>query len=624
MSLFFTFFSICFIVLFVVLIIDKKKIISIPECASNKYKIILFIFTSILVSYAQVFIVNFQFPYVGHDVYLVELRSISTLIYAIKNGIFATEWATPLSGSGILVYANPQYHQYSIFYFLNFLMPFWDAYLLVIFLFSLIGFISVYFIFRDIFNYDYGISLTGACFFSCTGYYVFHLMVGHWAFAYHPLTAFIVWAFFSPRFKFILRLLLTSLAFSIMLFGGAIQTIFFYTCFTLLGCAALLFKPNKDFFIRCVTILLSTCLAFILSFSKILPSFMLAVRINRGEQVLSDVPFWSIFDNLYYAFLVSTLSFFEKLLVLKKFFKISYPVLWERDISFPFILIVATIIIAIMYKKEIKNTFNSFWQKDKFKVILFSLFILLYVDMFYDKGLTHKMFPILNNINLTLRLASSLILPTLFIFIFLLKNFVLAKKNRVLFLIAINVFTIMFFVYRHVDIFIANKKDYVNMSHTIEDYRDVWNNINNNYDKYNVADISTKGDTGVLKQFSNSNTYNLISSRYPYEPIYGYELQTFKAKELGSPKKIVNGEYNFTHPNSLLFFDADYPQFSGFTLDQEDDLDKFLNFEKVDWKLPKIFSIANKITIISHLLVFASLFTYIIFYFIKLNRKQNK
>ncbi len=624
-SVIFSVVSILFAILFIALIRDKKTIVVLPSTISNKYKIAIFLLAAIVVSYAQVFITNFIFPYIGHDTILVESRMISMLIYGLKNGIFAKEWATPLWGAGLLQYANPQFPQFSVLYFLNFIMPFWDAYLFTMFIFSIIGFVSVYFIFQDIFKYDYQISLTGAIFFSCTGYYSFHMMVGHWTFIYHPLTAFVVWVFFSPRFKFVPRLLLTAVTFSIMIFGGSLTTIFFYTCFTLLGCAALLFKPNKDFFVRCATIVLSVMLSFVLSLSKILPSFMLSAKINRGDLMLHNVPFWKIFENIYYSFIVSTLSFFENVLMLRYFVNIEYKSLWERDMGFSFLILVVSIIIWVKYKKEIMAGFKDLWKTDRCKIVFFVAFILLYVDMFYDWGITHRIMPMLNSINLHLRLASALILPIIFIFCYLLKNFDLAQKNRTLFFIFINVVAISFFVYRHTDILVYDKGVWINSYVSIENYRDVWKNIKNNYDKYEVVSINNNSteyktlyafDTDAFKQFYDNynnysdDVYRLFSSQIPYEPIYGYSLETFKPKEVGDVKQIIDGRYNFTHPNSLLFFDENFPPFSGFAIDQEDDLDKFLHFEAVDWQLPQKFIIADKISIISYIIVLSILILY--------------
>lgn len=605
--------SIIFIIFFIILLKDKRTLISLS--LNKKNETIILIGLGILVGLANILLLNIKYPYSGHDFGLIIPRAMSLLLFGEKNGIFATEWASPLFGAGLLSYANPQYYQYSPIYFLTFLMPFWCAYNTFTFIFTIIGFISIYFLLKDIFKFDFLVSITGAVFFSCTGYYILHLRVGHWAFIYHPLTAFIVWVFFSDRFNMLLKIILPALAFSMMLYGGAVQTIFFYTCFVLLGMAAITFTFDMKFVKRCVIIILSVVLTFILSMSKFLPTIILSLKIDRGEPMIHNVPIWQIFETLYYTFFVSVLSFFEHLFYVKGFASVSYRNLWEKDIAFPFLLIPLIIIILIKNRKSIKNNIYLFIKENKIKFILFLIWLYLYCDMYYDKGIIHRLFPMLNNINLQLRMASVLIIPLIIIFCYMISKYPLAKKNTVLFFITINIAVIAFFTYRHGSIFqgdVDNKYSVIYMRPSFE----VWKNIKENPNKYYVNNINSRpnnlNDIYLIDNFMKGDGH-LDSAMYPYEPIYGYALQTFKAKEEGSPYKIVDGYYNFTHPNSLIFYSNSYPQFTGFSTNQKEDLDKFLHFEKVDWKLPKIFHMANMISLYGYIAVSITLLCALIF-----------
>jgi len=605
------------------LIRDKKVYLNIPNTISKKTRIIIFILSCLAVSLAQLLILNFQYPYIGYDITLSHHRSMSMMLYGLKNGIFAKEWASPLFGGGLLQYANPQYHQYSILYFLTFLMPFWNAYLLITFISSIIGFISVYFILCDIFNFDYKVSLTGAIFFSLTGYYVFHLAVAHWTFLLHPLTSLIVWASFSPRFSTFIRIIIVSVSFSLMIYGGALQTIFFYTCFTLLGVAAMLFKPNKVFIKKCFIILVSTAFCFMLSLSKLVPSFMLGAAIDRGRSFLLSNIFTPL-EYIYYAFLSQITYFLERLFLIREFTPIRYTGVWERDIAIPLVLYAVMIVMFVKYKKAIRSQIYTFWKEEKLKVMLLILWTLLYIDMFYSNGITHSLLPILNKTNLHIRLSSVWILPIIFIFSYMLSRYNLASKNKILFFITINVVALSFFMYKHIDMASHEKNSFADTD--MSNYSDVWKSIKENPDKYYVTNITGEDkydETYILEPFLRDSG-KLNSSRFPYEPIYGYFLKTFKEKEAGSPYKIVDDKYNFTHPNSLIFPTSDFPQFTGFALDEKDDLDKFLRFEKVDWKLPKIFSIADMVSLVSHILVLISMVLYTTVYLLKRQIKIKK
>ena len=619
-SLIFYFLFLSSIVVFTLLIRNKKVYLNIQSTISKKARIIIFVASCLIVSLAQVLVLNFQYPYVGHDFSLVGTRAMSMMLYGLKNGIFAKEWASPLFGGGLLQYANPQWPQYSLLYFFTFLMPLWNAYLLVTFILSIVGFISVYFISRDIFNFDYKVSLTSAIFFSLTGYYIFHLAVGHWAFLYHPLTGLIVWASFSDRFSTFMRIVIVSISFSIIIYGGALQTIFFYTCFTLLGVATMLFKPNKIFIKKCFIILASTSLGFLLSLSKLVASVMLGSSIDRGaEMLISNI--FSPIKYIYYAFMYQIPYYLERIFASRTYMYMKYHAIWERDISFPITVYLVIIATLIIYRKSIKEQAYTFWKEDKLKVILFILWTLLYIDMFYSNGITHSLFPILNSVNLHLRLGSVWILPVTFIFSYMLSRFSLASKNKALFFITINVIAFTFFLYKHIDIANYDKEYFASID--ISSYDEIWKNIKENPDKYYVENITDESDTAILETFLLESG-KLNSSKFPYEPIYGYQLQTFKAKENGSPYKIIDGKYNFTHPNSLIFFTENYPQFTGFDISEKDDLDKFLTFEKVDWKLPKIFFIADMISIISNILVLILTIVYTSIYLLKRNIKECK
>lgn len=88
------------------LIKNKKVFLQLPNTISKKNSIIIFIASCLVVSLAQILVLNFQYPYTGHDITLSHPRSMSIMLYGLKNGIFAKEWASPLFGGGLLQYAN--------------------------------------------------------------------------------------------------------------------------------------------------------------------------------------------------------------------------------------------------------------------------------------------------------------------------------------------------------------------------------------------------------------------------------------------------------------------------------------------------------------------------------------
>lgn len=361
--------TIIFVILFILITKSNNHIFSLN--LNKKQELIIFIIFCLIASISQVLLLNINYPLIGHDYSQIEARAISMLIYHKNNGL-DIEWASPLFGGGLLSYANPNWHQYSPLYFLTLIMPFWYSYNILTLLFSTVGFMSIYILLKKDFQLKFISCLTGAVFFTCSGYYIYHIRVGHWTFIYHPLTALIILLLFSNsfsniKFNYILRILLSAIIFSSMIFGGAIHTIFFYTCFVLLGMASIFFEFNFNFIKKCISVIIAVALSFILSISKAIPMFILSSKIDRGRLMLENVPFYKIFETIYYSYLVSPISFIEKLFSLDKFIKISYSELWEKDLSLPFMTIPIIIIIIILNKKSIKEKIKN----NKFKTILF-------------------------------------------------------------------------------------------------------------------------------------------------------------------------------------------------------------------------------------------------------------
>ena len=594
--------------LYLIIISDNINLNFMNKFDNSKNKKIILIISSLLAALSNIFIIHFSYPLVGEDISMILTRSYSLLTYAENNGLFNIEFASPLFGAGLISYPNPQYDQFSIFYFLRYIMPFWKAYLLCVFLFSIIGFISFYYFNKDVLKVDFKTSLMSAVLFSFTGYYIHHIMIGHWTFLYHPLTALIVYLSFTDKLNYFIRILINALIFAAMIFGGAMQTIFFYTCFTLLGIAAILFKPNKKFITQCLSIILSCLLGIILSLSKFIQSVYFGRLIERGHYGVYDNNPILVFRNISHIL-------FSPILSLISYIKDNLNLRWENDIAFPTIMIILLIFISFYFiLKSSKKEKIEFIKKYKFNIIFILIFIYIYFDIFFANGLIRSTFTKLRSVNLHLRIASTLIIPILMIFSIIFTKINIWNNNKKIILsIFIILSTTILYYHRFISIQTINK-NYVETNIDFDD--NVFYSIKSNHNKYKVTYINNKLEIHNMIDFTN-NTYELNTSRLPYESIYGYGLETFKAKEEGSPYKIVDGKYNFTDPRSLIFFNDNFPQFSGFNTNDIDKLNNFLSFKEVKWEEPKYFAVSNYISVISHIIVISILILYFIYKLLK-------
>ena len=386
------------------------------------------------------------------------------------------------------------------------------------------------------------------------------------------------------------------------------QTIFFYTCFTLLGIAAILFKPNKKFIVQCLSIIFSCFLGIILSLSKFVQSVYFGALIDRGHYGLHSNNPILLLRNI-----LSTLSYSLQALI--SFSKDSFGLIWEYDLALPIISIILLVFMIIYYiLNSSKNEKKEFISKYKFNIILLLIFIYLYCDIFFANGIIRSLFSKLRSVNLHLRMASTLIIPFLMIFALIFNRFnVWSKNKKHVIILFIAILAIVFYSHRFISIQTINT-NYIETNIDFDD--NVFYSIKSNHNKYKVTYINNKLEISNMIDFTN-NTYELNTSRLPYESIYGYGLETFKAKEEGSPYKIVNNKYNFTDPRSLIFFNNNFPQFSGFNTNDIDKLNNFLSFKEVKWEEPKYFTLSNYISALSHIIVISILILYFIYKLLK-------
>ncbi len=243
------------------------------------------------------------------------------------------------------------------------------------------------------------------------------------------------------------------------------------------------------------------------------------------------------------------------------------------------------------------------------------MFLYIYFDIFFANGLIRSAFTKLRDVNLHLRIASTLIIPILMIFSMIFTKINIWNNNKKIILsIFIILSTTILYYHRFISIQTINT-NYVETNIDFDDK--VFYSIKSNHNKYKVTYINNKLEIYNMIDFTNNTAYELNTSRLPYESIYGYGLETFKAKEEGSPYKIVDGKYNFTDPRSLIFFNNNFPQFSGFNTNDIDKLNNFLSFKEVKWEEPKYFTLSNYISALSHIIVISILILYFIYKLLK-------
>jgi hypothetical protein len=121
-----------------------------------------------------------------------------------------------------------------------------------------------------------------------------------------------------------------------------------------------------------------------------------------------------------------------------------------------------------------------------------------------------------------------------------------------------------------------------------------------------IIKIANIGDWDVFSERA--------SSYRPYEPLFGYSLETFNATvHIGSVFEENNGYFNMTNPVSLVFpeINNSYP-FERIKTSERGKLDVFIQRGQPGWKIPKIQKILDIISLIAVIFSLGLIFTHLI------------
>ena len=150
----------------------------------------LIVLNLLIISLFLVQYTNAAYPLVGHDFRLYIPRLIDSHLYYKVNG-FGIEWYTPSFGGGLPAYPNPLQMQFSLQQLLTWFFNPWVAILIAIIIFTIIGFLVMYFLLEDCFEYQPLPAILGAVFFVANGFFIEHIVVGHVNFIPFPLLSFL-------------------------------------------------------------------------------------------------------------------------------------------------------------------------------------------------------------------------------------------------------------------------------------------------------------------------------------------------------------------------------------------------------------------------------------------------
>jgi hypothetical protein len=190
-----------------------------------------------------VWLLNREYPMIGHDYRLFMPYMIDSYLHQKINGL-TIQWYTPSFAGGRPVFSNPQDLQFSLPQFLLWIVNPWIAIQASIIVFVAIGFIATYYFLKKIVGLGSFAAILGAVFFVANGFFFEHMAAGHVTFQAFPLFAVIMVILTHPRLPSWLGGLLLSLVFTILLYSGIHNVPFFLLTAILLFPILYLIKPS--------------------------------------------------------------------------------------------------------------------------------------------------------------------------------------------------------------------------------------------------------------------------------------------------------------------------------------------------------------------------------------------
>lgn len=520
-------------------------------------------------------------------------------------------WFSPAQCCGDLFYPNVQVGYYSLMQLLFILTDPESAIKIHFFIYSLLSMTGGYLLFNKSFNLSNSVSLLGASLILLNNFFNYRYIAGHTAFASFNLIALYAYLIIEAS-KFKLKNInsLFFISLSGLLFASTIHhghtlsaPLMIISLFAILLIYSIKFDDNKVY----LSLGLSLLSGIALSISKIYVGLKL-LKLYPREYISSE--FTNIGDFFYLFFKTLFLSpdiSDEQLIVQENTSKV---LLHEFEYS---LSIVPLIIVFLFF--ILRNKLNFFNTKNQIICTLILLTGFFFTIIVQNIPMIGDYIPIIKSYWLRIRLNSLYIFPLIVISCVALEKIDTKKFNKnylIFFLISI----------LFLQNFIKDKNFYINGYSNLKtfDVRNYNTNIKDfKIDKtLSIIDTETKRvrtDIMVMRFFLLGGS--LINCE---NALWGYDLEKLKHKEKikfyldvkeyedkentilkNTPFDIIEGKYfNFFNPACII-----YPEENNcgslpfFKTSQKKELEKFLKYEKYNFKISKAQTFLNYLSLFS-------------------------
>jgi hypothetical protein len=552
-------------------------------------------YLAVLLCYA-----NSAYPKVGHDFAYFIPRLLDSHLHYAANGL-AIQWYTPTFGGGLPAYPNPQDTQFTLAQLYLALADPWIAGLAAAATYILLGFLCAYYFFERILRFRPMACALGSVFFGSNGFVFAHIVAGHVGYQAFPLFPALLIAIAHPGWPAPIKGISIAVIFSILIHSGGFYVIVIFALSALL---LLPFTQTDRFRILQPKRLLAAAgwalpFTLALSGSKIcaIGSFMrFFPRIEQDHYLAGP---WRGLYSMFLQFLGPAVTVPGMRLAGKSISSYVGHIqdvsrtngikmgIWEYDAGLSPALLVLLAVGCIGLFRWLPWRKGRALAFDPRKLILCGLGLVcvwIAVEFRLAQGLIYphlQSLPILASLHVNLRFASAFLFPLSFLGAWVFERrfaSVSAAKRGAVFggLLAISIAAPAGY-FAISPIWYAYTYDVLP---SVNAYREIRRG-----ERFPIRSLcDSSGQTGSNPLVRNA------SDLYPYEPIFGYDLEAFDPETHPGPvADREDGYFNMSNPAGLVFPEVNHSRL--FERIRESDsvsVRLFVNHHQPDWKRPAL------------------------------------
>ena len=557
----------------------------------NTLYIILIVVNLLFIAFFLVQYTSATYPLVGHDFRLYIPRLIDSHLFYKVNGL-AIEWYTPSFGGGLPAYPNPLQMQFSLPQLFTWYFNPWVAILISVVIFTIIGFLVMFFLLKDCLEFQSLPAILGALFFVGNGFFIEHIVVGHVNFITFPLIVIPIFALIHPKLPAWLAGSLIAFTGMILINSGGVY-IGIICIFSLLLTLPVIYfiKPGLLTWRRVFSVIIwGSILTFLLCGSKL---YAISALMKSFPREMHDHYFVDWFTSVWgmIAQLIGTMTALPLLRLISKN-SLNFVVrltkwtgspygFWELDTSLSPVLIFLLIwgaVKALFHKPKMDRT--AILKKIiAGSILVFSIILVVQFSTARGFFFDHlRELPVLQSTRTNSRFTAAFILPFILLGIYTYNNLIqkmIIRNNILIFIFLDTIALVSLGAYYLLPISVQSR--FFDPQNLLGTYNKIQSG-----EVFPVNKIIPAMNDYEVFQAQASNTIN------HYDPLYSGSFFLPLVHE-GSVFDISDGYYNMTDPTGYVFPSENGTKlFSRIPISDYAKLEDFVNRRQVDWKLPWI------------------------------------